>query len=217
MLLFLVKFSRPDISNAVRELSKVNDGATQRNFKELLRTVRYVLDSRDKALKYELKTSEAEKEDWELKGFCDSDFSGDKDTRKSVTGFALFVKSCLVSWKSKGQSQVTLSVTEAEYVAVSELCKEILFVRQVMEFLKQKVKYPIIIHCDNVGAIFLAHNAKASQRTKHIDVRYHFVREYVEHGIVKIIFVRSAENKSDPFTKNVSKELFDKHHADYME
>ena len=71
--------------------------------------------------------------------------------------------------------------------------------------------YPITVHCDNVGAIFLAYNAKNSQRTKHVDIRAHYVRQYVEDGIVKIIFVKSEENTADAYTKNVSGVLYSRH------
>ena len=74
-----------------------------------------------------------------------------------------------------------------------------------------KVEYPVTVMCDNVGAIFLSYNAKNSNRTKHVDIRAHFVRQYVEDGVVKIIFVRSEENKADTFTKNVSGKIFRKH------
>jgi hypothetical protein len=68
-----------------------------------------------------------------------------------------------------------------------------------------------MMNFDNVGAIFMAENATATVRTKHVDTRYHFVRDYVESGFLKIVFVNSKENKSDMFTKNVSSELYDKH------
>ena len=89
---------------------------------------------------------------------------------------------------------------EAEYVAVLELCIEILFVRQILEFIGEKVNYLIIMYVDNQGTVFLAHNDGASIRTRHINVRYHFVREYVENGVVKILFVRLENNDSDMFT-----------------
>ena len=85
-----------------------------------------------------------------------------------------------------------------------------------MGFLGLKVEKPVIIHCDNVGAIFLGNNAKTSLRTKHIDVRYHFIREYIDDGTVEIVFVPSEENDSDIFTKNVSKEAFEKHSFKFM-
>jgi len=106
---------------------------------------------------------------------------------------------------------VTLSSTEAKYVAVSEVCAEIIFIKYLLEFVGVNVKYPITVMCDNVGAIFLSNNAKNSNRTKHVDIRAHFVRQYVEDGIIKVNFVRSADNEADTFTKNVSGKIFRKH------
>ena len=88
---------------------------------------------------------------------------------------------------------------------------EILFIRQILEFLKIKIDFPITVYCDNVGAIFLGHNAKNSQRTKHVDIRHHYVRQYVEDGTVKIIFVKSEDNASDVHTKNTTGAIFKKH------
>ena len=114
-------------------------------------------------------------------------------------------------FSGKGLFQQTLSSTEAEYVAVSEVCSEILFVKQVLEFLGVKIKTPIIVKVDNIGAIYLANSATTSTRTKHVDARYHFVREFVEDGILQIIFVKSEENIADIFTKNLSQEGHEKH------
>ena len=121
-----------------------------------------------------------------------------------------------VLWKLKAQWNVTLSSTEAKYVAVSELCTEILFVRQILESLGEKVDYPIIMNVDNQGAVFLAHNDGASIRTWHIDVRYHFVRKNVENEVVKIVFVRLEENDPDVFTKNRMREIFHRHTGKFM-
>ena len=98
---------------------------------------------------------------------------------------------------------------------MSELCKEIIFVKKVLEFLNVKVRFPIIMRVDNVGEIYLAKNAE-SRRTKHIDIRYHFVREYVEDDIVKIIFVKTQDNIADVYTKNVNEETHLKHNNIYM-
>ena len=190
--MFLVKYSRPDIANSVRELSKANDGATEKYFQGLLRTIKYVLDSREKGLRYE--TSMNFKTAWQLKAYCDSDFSGDKETRRSVSGYCICLFDCLICWKSKGQKHVTLSSTEAEYVAVAEVCTEIMFICMILWFLGIKIELPIMVHCDNVGAIFLSYNAKISQRTKHIDIKYRYVKEWVEDGIVKIVFVKSVSD-----------------------
>ena len=100
---------------------------------------------------------------------------------------------------------------EAEYVVVSEVCAEIIFIRHLLNLLGVKINYPIRVQCDNVGAIFLSYNKKNSNRTKHIDIGAQFVRQYVEDGIVKVLFVQSVENKADTFTKNVSGKIFKKH------
>ena len=123
---------------------------------------------------------------------------------------------CLVSWKLRSQRSVTLSSTESGYVAMSELVQEVMFLRQVIEFLGLKVEYPIMVNCDNAGAIFLAGNA-SGQRTKHVNIRYHYIREYVEDGTVKVVFVKSSDNEADLFTKNLNEQATKKHVSKFME
>ena len=123
----------------------------------------------------------------------------------------IYVNSCLIAWKSKGQKSVTLSSTKAEYVAILEVSTEILFIAGVMKFLGMEITYPIEINVDNICAIYLLKNATTGNRTKHVDTRYHFVREYIKKGIVKIVFVRSEDNKADLMTKNLGNELYAKH------
>ena len=115
----------------------------------------------------------------------------------------------LIFWKSRGQKCTALSSTEAEYVALSELCVEVLHVRSLLNFLDLPVSYPIDVQVDNVGAIFLSTNY-TGKRTQHIDARYHFVRDYVEDGTVKINFVTSEENVADIFTKHPTTASFEK-------
>ena len=173
MMLFLVKYSRPDISNSVRELSKANNKANYAYYTQMLRVVKYVINTRNRMLKL---IPENKGEKWEFKCMCNSDYAGDKDNRLSVIGYCIYVSGCLVSWKSRAQRSQTLSSTEAEYVALSEICNEILFRRMIMEFLGEKVKYPITVFSNNVGAIYLAYNKKISRRTKHVYTRTHFVQ-----------------------------------------
>jgi len=87
-------------------------------------------------------------EEWEIKAFSDSNFGGDKDTRRSVSGYVLYFMGCPISWMSRGQKSVTLSSTEAEYVALSEATTEIMFVRNLLDFIGIKVKYPIVVNVD---------------------------------------------------------------------
>ena len=170
MLLYLVKFSRPDIPNTVRELSKANTGAADAQFKAMLRVINYTLDTENVGLSYKIKRKELDSV-WKKRAFCDSDFAGDKETSISVTGYCIYLMGCLIAWKSRAQKHVTLSSSEVEFVAVSDVCTEILFIKMILESLGIKAKTPITVHCDNVRAIFLSYNAKISQRTKHIDTK----------------------------------------------
>jgi len=173
------------------------------------------LDSRTKGLRMEPKKLN-EDEEWELTVYSDSDWAGDKDTRLSVTGYCILLQGVVISWKSKGQKSVALSSSEAELIALSEAVKEVKFIAQLLESMGMKVKLPIVCRVDNTGAIFIAENATTSSRTKHIDTRYHFVRELTEEGFIKILFVKTKENIADMFTKNVSGNILDDHEGTFI-
>ena len=113
------------------------DGATKQHWKYLLRIIKYVLGSKEKKLRYKLKKKKIK--DMTIQGFCDSDYAGDRDTRKSVAGYVIYIFACMVAWKSKSQKLVALSSSEAEYISISEITKDILFVKQVLEFWGQKL------------------------------------------------------------------------------
>jgi hypothetical protein len=153
MLLYLIKHSHPDIANVVRELSKCMDSTTKAAYKEILRVTKFVLDTESYCLKIQPKASE---ENWDLVVYSDNDWAG--------------VPIC---WRSKGQKGVSLSIIEAEYVAMSEAVKEIRFVYYLLESLGISVKLPITVRIDNIGAIFMAQNASSGVCTRHIDTRYH--------------------------------------------
>ena len=213
MLLYLVKYSRPDIANAVRELSKSMDGATRGSYREMLRVVKFVLETKNKGLRIEPKRKIDE---WDLITLSDSDYAGDQENRISVSGFILYLMGVAISWRSKGQRSVTLSSSEAEYVALSEAAKEIKFVVQILQSMKIPVKIPVVVRVDNVGAIFMTENVTTSNRTRHVDIRYHFVREFVEDGFIKIVFVKTADNDADLFTKNVNAETYQRHATKFL-
>jgi hypothetical protein len=130
--------------------------------------------------------------------------------------FIVYLMGAPISWKSKAQRGVTLSSSEAEFVALSEAAKEIKFLVQVLISMEIPVRLPVICCVDSIVAIFMAETFSTSQRTKHIDTRYHFVREFVEEGFIKIIFVRTKENRSDGFTKNVTGEIYDANVETFM-
>ena len=207
-LLYLLKHSRPDLSNSVRELSKVMDAANKAHQKALFRAIKFVEQTQERKL---VLSPVHENMHWEIKAYSDSDFAGDTDTRKSVSGYIIYLNGAAIAWRSKGQKSVSLSSTEAEYMAISEVAMEILYIVGILKFLDVKISYPIEVNVDNIGAVYLSKNATTGNRTKHIDTRYHFVREYIEDGIVKVVFVRSEDNDADIFTKNLNGETFEKH------
>jgi hypothetical protein len=122
MLLYLVKHSWYDISNSVRELSKVADGATKDHWKKLLHNIMFVISTEYLALKLQPVNSQSF---FEMEGITDSDFGADQDTRISDFGYEAYFCKALVAWKSRASRSVTLSSTEAEYVALSEITKKL--------------------------------------------------------------------------------------------
>ena len=212
MLMYLVKHSRPDIANATRELTKVLDGATEAHWKAMMRIIKYVLDTRTYSLR--LKPLQG---NITLRGVSDSEFAGDRETRKSVYGYITYYCGAPISWKSKSGNSVTLSSTEAEYYASSETAKELLFIYNLVISMEKDLELPIIMNVDNTGAIYLANNYSTGPRTKHIDIRTHFVRELIIKGILKVEFIKSENNDADIFTKNVGEELFDLHSKKLMD
>ena len=143
--------------------------------------------------------------------FTDSDYANGED-RKSVTGGVITLGGVPTNAMSKTQAIVSLSSTEAEYIALSTVAQEVLFQSQILDELVggQHTK-PSIIFEDNLGAIYLTKNSQISQRTKHIDVRHHFIRSMIENKVLDVKFVKSRSNTSDVMTKNVAEDLFLKH------
>ena len=144
-----------------------------------------------------------------VEGFCDADWASQKH-RHSISGFSFHYGAGAVSWSSKKQPVVSLSSTEAEYVAQMHAAKEAIWLRSFVSEITGKQEKPLTILCDNQGAIALSKDNKFHARlgTKHIDLRYHFIREAVEDGKIKVKYVPTDENVSDIFTKALPKPKF---------
>jgi hypothetical protein len=181
----------------------------------MYRIIKYNLATRNFGLKLQPNFQKGNGK-WIMKVYTDSDWATDKITRRSTTGFVIFVQNVPIVWKSQTQKTVALSSTEAEYYAAADATKEIKFIVQVMESMGIEVEKPIVVHIDNVGAIFLSENSSATKHTRHIDARYHFIREYILDGMIKVIFVQSAKNKADIFTKNITSETYVEHIGDFI-
>ena len=204
-LLYLTKHSRPINCNPVREPSKTMDAPAPVHLKEMYKVIRHVLSTKGYGLKFELRKDIIK---WALKALCDRDFASDKGTRISVFGYIIYFCGIPIFWQSKGMKSVVLSTTEAEYMALSEVVKKLKFIVQLLQTMNMEVGLPITVHVDNVGAIWLSNNRTMSDRTKHIDIRTAFVKEYQEDGKIIIKFVKSEETDADIFTENTTNVIF---------
>nr|GFC51164.1 retrovirus-related Pol polyprotein from transposon TNT 1-94 [Tanacetum cinerariifolium] len=144
---------------------------------------------------------------FELTGFLDDDYARCKDTFKSTSSRAQFLDEKLVSWSSKKQDCMALSTTEAEYVSLSACCAQVLWMRTQLTdygFHFDKIQ----IYCDSKSAIAISCNPVQYSRTKHIDVRFHFIKEYVEKGTIELYFVKTDYQLADIFTKALPTDHF---------
>ena len=148
---------------------------------------------------------------WALKALSDSEFASDMETRISAFGYIIYFCQIPIAWRSKGIKSVVLSTTEAEYMALSEVVKELKFRIQLLQTMNIEVELPITVHVDNVGAIWLSNNRTTSHRTKHIDIRTSFVKEYQVDGKIIIKFVKSEDNDANIFTKNTTNVIVQNH------
>ncbi|GJR52735.1 hypothetical protein Tco_1403256 [Tanacetum coccineum] len=145
--------------------------------------------------------------DMSLTAYSDADHAGCQDTRRSTSGSAQFLGDKLVSWSSKKQKNTAISSTEAEYTALSGCCAQIIWMRSQLTYYKFTFN-KIPLYCDNKSVIALCCNNVQHSRAKHIDVRYHFIEEQVENGIVELYFVRTEYQLADIFTKPLPRERF---------
>ena len=184
------------------------DAPAQAHLKEMYKVIRHVLSTKGYGFKFELRKDIMK---LILKALRDSDFASDKETRISVFGYIIYFCGIPIAWRSKGMKSVVLPTTEAEYMALSEVVKELKFIVQLLQTMNIEVELPITVHVDNVGVIWLSNNRTTRDRTKHIDIRTSFVKEYQEDGKIIIKFVKSEDNEADIFTKNTTNVIFHNH------
>ena len=170
------------------------------HLKEMYKVIRHVLSTKGYGLMFELRKDMIK---WALKALSDSDFASDKETRISVFGYIICFCGIPIAWRSKGMKSVVLSITEVEYMALSKVVKELKFIGQLLQTMNIEVELPITVHVDNVGAIWLSNNIKTSDRTKHIDIRTSFVKQYQEDGKIITKFVKSEGNEADIFQRTL--------------
>jgi Reverse transcriptase (RNA-dependent DNA polymerase) len=194
----------PDIAYGVGLVSRYMEEPKMTQWKAIKRILRYVKGTLSHGLFYSY-TNE-----FDLVGYSDSDWSENLDDRKSTLGFVFFMGSTTFTWLSKKQPIVTLSTCEAEYVAACSCVCHSLWLRKLLKEMNFSQENATNIRVDNKSAIELAKNPVHHERSKHIDVRFHFIREHVKNDDVEMTHVASRDQVADIFTKPLSAELFNK-------
>lgn len=197
-LLFIANITRPDISYSVNYLSRFNTNPGKKHWIAAKRVLRYLKGTIDWKLTYS-----AANNNRDIQGYSDSDYANDPDERKSVSGYVFKLGNGAVSWRSKKQATTALSTTDAEYVALSGCCQESIWLQGLFNELIPSAGDVSSIYCDNQGAICLAKNQMYSSRTKHIDVKHHFIRDLIDNGTIKIQYLKSEDMLADLFTKSL--------------
>ncbi|GJV89155.1 retrovirus-related pol polyprotein from transposon TNT 1-94 [Tanacetum coccineum] len=193
--------SRPDIVQAVCYCARYQARPTEKHLKEVKRIFRYLRGTINMGLWYPKGSG------FELTAFSDADHAGCVDTRKSTSGGIQFLGDKLVSWMSKKQDCTAMSSVEAEYVALSASCAQVMWMRtQLQDYGFNYNKIPL--YYDSQSAIAISCNPVQHSRTKHIHTRYHFIKEQVENGIIELYFVRTEYQLADMFTKALSEDRF---------
>ncbi|CAM8894044.1 unnamed protein product [Rhodiola kirilowii] len=192
-LLYLTA-SRPDIAHEVGVCARYQANPNESHLMNVKRIIRYVCGTADYGLWYTKDTNSC------LVGYCDVDWTGNAEDRKSKSGGCFFLGNNLVSWFSKKQNSISLSTAEAEYIAAGSSCTQMLWMKQMLK--EYGVKQDVMtLYCDNMSAINISKNPVQHSRTKHIDIRHHFIRELVEKKIITLTHVSTEKQLADIFTK----------------
>ncbi|KAK8951032.1 hypothetical protein KSP39_PZI004596 [Platanthera zijinensis] len=200
--LIYLSHTRPDITYAVGVLSRYMHSPTIRHQQAAFRVLRYLKKAPGRGILF--KNNQSPK----VEVFTDADWAGSQDDRKSTTGYCTFVGGNLVSWKSKKQNVVARSSAEAEYRAMTQGVCEGLWLKAILRDIGLQVDNPITIYCDNKAAISIAHNPVQHDRTKHVEVDRHFIRDHLDKGNICTPFVNSFDQLADVFTKGLSSDNF---------
>ena len=210
-LMWLSVMTRPDIANALRACARHSHNPSPRHWKALLQVAAYVNATKEMGLRFVRGSG------LRLSVYADADYAAVSNDRRSVSGVAVMLGDTAIGWKSSTQRCVTTATCEAEYVALCDASKEALFTRAVLVFLQPELSgMRVDIFGDNEGAKAIADNPSSASRSKHIDVKLHFIRGLVRAGEVRILHVGTAEQHADVLTKPLWRKKFMLHRAALM-
>ena len=195
--------TRPDIAFAVTKLAQYAANPSQEHLDKALYICRYLVGTQQYRLSYNGESGQG------LIACADSDWASDPAMRRSQTGFFLKLAGGLISWTSRAQKTVALSSTEAEYMALSDCSRQVVWMHTLLGELGYYLK-PVPICGDNQGSIFIASNPVTEKRSKHIDIRFHFIREVIQKKFAELYFIDGENNPADMLTKNLGRIKFQK-------
>lgn len=194
---------RPNIQYAVHQLCLYMHDPRQPHLIAMKRVLHYLQGTLSHGLRLHKSSSTA------LTAYTDADWAGCPDTRRSTSGYCVFMGDNLISWSSKRQPTVSRSSSEAEYKGVANVVAETCWIRNLMLELKIPITSATLVYCDNVSATYLSNNPVKHQRTKHVEIDIHFVREKVAMGQIRVLHVPSSAQYADIFTKGFPSSLFE--------
>ena len=201
-LTYVTTATRPDLASAVGILSKYMSTPSNEHWKGVKRVLRYIKGTINYGLVFDGKSTRCF-----LIGYSDADWANDVDTRKSTSGYVFQINGSTVSWSSKRQSCVARSSTEAEYVALSHATQEVVWLRRLLNDIGETQDQPSIMNEVNQGAIELSKNPRFHNRTKHIDVAYHFIRQKVNDRF-NVKYCSTGQMLADVMTKSLPRQTF---------
>ena len=202
-LVYAMTCSRPDLSWTITKLSQHLACPTNTDWMIIHQVLRYIKGTTDHKLTFRKSSNGPE-----LIGHSDSDWASSKDDRKSTTGYCFTLNSNgpVLAWKSRKQPTVALSSCEAEYMALTNATQEAMFLRNLLTDFGINVTLPILIRGDNLGSLDLVRNEVSNDRSKHIDIKHHFIRDKYREGLINITHIPTNENVADIFTKPATKQ-----------
>jgi hypothetical protein len=217
-LQYVATATRPDIAHATSELGRYNNQPHQIHLEAAKKIFRYLKGTTTLGLTYSAKplctdgkveSSTTNNNIPILKGFCDSDWAGDPQSSKSTSGEAMKIANCVVTWKSKRQTIIAVSSSEAEYIAASNAGKEIIWIRHLLAAINLEQTKPTRLLIDNNNCILMINNNSGNfEQRKHIRLRYHWIQQEINLKTIEPEAVNTLDNESDIFTKQLDKNLF---------
>jgi hypothetical protein len=196
-LMYVAVSTRPDISKAVSNVSRFLDTPGLQHWQAVKRIFRYLKGTRD------IKLVLGGTAPLQLNAYSDADWGGDIDTRRSTTGFVVLLGTSLICWKSRLQTVVSLSTVEAEYYAITDATRDLLYMLPIAHDMQLPQNLPLIVNEDNQGCQAVAEKAINNQRSKHIDIKYHWIKERINDGIIKIKYCPTDRMIADILTKGL--------------